>query len=363
VKEGSQLASIFGESEHSAHIPLAAADCLPDEIREKFPWWDELHGFWRELPNYNPIGVQSSEPGVDHASAAADLYARTGSDEEHDLDPDAGEQDEEDGRSDWSKAQDNRLEDTGGDDYSHSSSPDSEDEEDVIVVSRPSSLWTILILRAQTGPLQPEKTPTPAVPATKPRQAKAKVPATTSGRDLGLAKANAANASAAAKKKPQNALDRMNDLREAESERLAEKRKLQHTEEMERLANKKMKYKLKVLQAENERMRLNRRASSQSPRRRSRVLNISSPSPSKSRSARYTIDSPRPATHFNSMPGDSSMMDSLLFDPSTGLSHFSMDSLMSSSTPSTPGGWGIGAELSAAGAESSAADSSSGWGA
>ncbi|KAJ6573445.1 hypothetical protein DFH09DRAFT_851500, partial [Mycena vulgaris] len=55
VREGSQLASVF------------------DEVREKFPWWDELHGFWRELPNYNPISVQSSEPGVDHASAAADL--------------------------------------------------------------------------------------------------------------------------------------------------------------------------------------------------------------------------------------------------------------------------------------------------
>ncbi|KAJ6550644.1 hypothetical protein DFH09DRAFT_1366660 [Mycena vulgaris] len=321
AREGSQLASVF------------------DEVREKFPWWDELHGFWRELPNYNPIGVQSSEPGVDHASAAADLYARTGSDEERDLDPDAGEQDGEDGRSDWSKAQDDRPEDTGGDDYSHSSSPDSEEEEDVIA---------------------PEKTPTPAVPTKKPRQAKAKVPVTTSGRDLGLAKANAANVSAAAKKKPQNALDRMNDLREAESVRLAEKRKLQHTEEMERLANKKMKYKLKVLQAENERMRLNRRVSSQSPRRRSRVLNISSPSPSKSRSARYSVDSPRPATHFYSMPGDSSMMDGFSFDPDT---HFSVDSLMSSSTPSTPGSWGLGAESSAAGAESSAAGSSSGWGA
>ncbi|KAJ6469271.1 hypothetical protein C8R45DRAFT_771134, partial [Mycena sanguinolenta] len=44
-----------------------------DAIRKKWPWWDTLHAFWQELPNYNPAGVQSSEPGTDHAGAAADL--------------------------------------------------------------------------------------------------------------------------------------------------------------------------------------------------------------------------------------------------------------------------------------------------
>lgn len=33
-----------------------------------------MHGFWRELPNYNPQGVQSSEPGFQHASDAVSLF-------------------------------------------------------------------------------------------------------------------------------------------------------------------------------------------------------------------------------------------------------------------------------------------------
>ena len=44
-------------------------------IRAEWPWWDSLHSYWRELPNYNPQGVQSSEPGVSHALAATALFA------------------------------------------------------------------------------------------------------------------------------------------------------------------------------------------------------------------------------------------------------------------------------------------------
>jgi hypothetical protein len=66
------------------------------------------------------------------------------------------------------------------------------------------------------------------------------------------------------KKKPQTHLDRMNDLREKESDRLAEKRKLQHREEMERLNLKRLKYKVKLAQAANETACLNRHPMSQS---------------------------------------------------------------------------------------------------
>ncbi|KAJ7251955.1 hypothetical protein C8J57DRAFT_1351837 [Mycena rebaudengoi] len=60
----------------------------------------------------------------------------------------------------------------------------------------------------------------------------------------------------------------MNDLREAESQRLSQKREMQHKEEMERIKVKRLRYDLKLLRLENERLRLNRRVTSMSPRRR-----------------------------------------------------------------------------------------------
>ncbi|KAK7022504.1 hypothetical protein R3P38DRAFT_2780517 [Favolaschia claudopus] len=47
---------------------------LIEKIKEEFPHWDELHSFWRELPNYNPIGVSNSSGGTDHASRAESLF-------------------------------------------------------------------------------------------------------------------------------------------------------------------------------------------------------------------------------------------------------------------------------------------------
>jgi len=43
-------------------------------ITLEWPWWKELHSFWRELPNYNPICVTTSTPGVDHAGQAAAAF-------------------------------------------------------------------------------------------------------------------------------------------------------------------------------------------------------------------------------------------------------------------------------------------------
>ncbi|KAK7006869.1 hypothetical protein R3P38DRAFT_2554979, partial [Favolaschia claudopus] len=54
--------------------------CL--KLREDFPHWDELDSFWRELPNYNPIGVNNSASGTNHAARAGSLFAKGASEAE-----------------------------------------------------------------------------------------------------------------------------------------------------------------------------------------------------------------------------------------------------------------------------------------
>ncbi|KAJ7302155.1 hypothetical protein DFH08DRAFT_759748 [Mycena albidolilacea] len=49
---------------------------LIEKIKGLFPHWDELDGFWRELPNYNPIGVSNASSGADHAAAATSLFLK-----------------------------------------------------------------------------------------------------------------------------------------------------------------------------------------------------------------------------------------------------------------------------------------------
>jgi hypothetical protein len=63
------------------------------------------------------------------------------------------------------------------------------------------------------------------------KKAKAAAPALLGGHDLGLAKLKGAS-TPAMKKKPQTAVDRLNDLCEGESARLSEKQAMQHEEEM-----------------------------------------------------------------------------------------------------------------------------------
>src|SRR5882762_135128 len=48
-----------------------------DKLTSKFPWWERLHGFWRTLPNFNPVTV-SSEPGQDLVEEAKGLLIPSG---------------------------------------------------------------------------------------------------------------------------------------------------------------------------------------------------------------------------------------------------------------------------------------------
>ncbi|KAJ6490010.1 hypothetical protein C8R45DRAFT_767089, partial [Mycena sanguinolenta] len=47
---------------------------LIEKIKQAFPLWDDLDGFWRELPNYNPVGVSNAAGGIDHAARAESLF-------------------------------------------------------------------------------------------------------------------------------------------------------------------------------------------------------------------------------------------------------------------------------------------------
>jgi hypothetical protein len=59
-------------------------------IHADWPWWDDLHAFWCELPNYNPHNVQLSDPGFQHAADAAGLFMPVGEDGDEDAPADGG---------------------------------------------------------------------------------------------------------------------------------------------------------------------------------------------------------------------------------------------------------------------------------
>ncbi|KDR70600.1 hypothetical protein GALMADRAFT_229964 [Galerina marginata CBS 339.88] len=48
---------------------------LIDELSVEFPYWERLHGYWRTLPNYNPLTV-TLEPDQDLEGGALNLFQR-----------------------------------------------------------------------------------------------------------------------------------------------------------------------------------------------------------------------------------------------------------------------------------------------
>ncbi|KAJ7022376.1 hypothetical protein C8F04DRAFT_1194586 [Mycena alexandri] len=182
VKEGTALASLI------------------DEVRNGLPWWDELHGFWPELLNYNPVGVQSSEPGTDHASAAADLYEPEQQNSTH---KDEVDELDDDGHSATLRA--------NGD----ATPPADEDNNQSLSLKAHTGTETHTTSDYEGSEGSPEKPPKRArtPPAAKrPSQVGVKAKPAASGRDLGLAKANSSKSIAPAKRKPPTALEHLSDF-------------------------------------------------------------------------------------------------------------------------------------------------------
>lgn len=73
VTPGSELANLVGTS-FLFRVFIAILTPHKESIVFEWPWWKEFHSFWRELPNYNPVAVENSTPGTDHAAAAAILF-------------------------------------------------------------------------------------------------------------------------------------------------------------------------------------------------------------------------------------------------------------------------------------------------
>lgn len=114
---------------------------FPDEIRAEWPWWDDFHSFWRELPNYNPVGVQSSEPGMDHSSAAAVLFDSEKAAADSEVEAEGRQLRDEDGEDDDDRSEASKagygeaLYDSEGKDKSDPSSDHEEDADSVREVS------------------------------------------------------------------------------------------------------------------------------------------------------------------------------------------------------------------------------------
>ena len=77
IRQNPDLANILGILVSSACLNQSTKLCivLPDLLLKKFPFWEQLHGFWQKLPNFNPYTI-SSEPGQDLVDEARKILQR-----------------------------------------------------------------------------------------------------------------------------------------------------------------------------------------------------------------------------------------------------------------------------------------------
>ncbi|KAF8156742.1 hypothetical protein B0H34DRAFT_808159 [Crassisporium funariophilum] len=227
---------------------------LVASIVAKWPWWKEFHGFWRELPNYNPIGVTSSTPGADHAAAAAALF-----DVPTEVEPD----DPPEGDAPGKDADNNEGSEADLDMAEKSGEDDDESSDKSSAKKQKSGGTTVKGTKAKpvaSGHISEddddEESEVEVVP--KKRNSKGgsvitstKAKTVGSGRDAGLAKAHA-NAASKKAEKHKSAAEKFTDFRQTEADRVERKRERDHELKMAEARNKRLKYEYKNRAAEQE---------------------------------------------------------------------------------------------------------------
>ena len=77
ITPGSDIHNLIGMYIYIPSIGwIVYAEIYQDQLMVDFPYWERLHGYWRTLPNYNPVTV-TSDPGQDLESDALALIGGT----------------------------------------------------------------------------------------------------------------------------------------------------------------------------------------------------------------------------------------------------------------------------------------------
>ena len=76
VKEDDDVINLTGESSVYLSRTSSVLTVQTEKIQKEWPFYNDLHDLWSELPNYNPFGVTNSSAGQDFAAKAATVFSK-----------------------------------------------------------------------------------------------------------------------------------------------------------------------------------------------------------------------------------------------------------------------------------------------
>ncbi|KAF6758819.1 hypothetical protein DFP72DRAFT_1064335 [Ephemerocybe angulata] len=243
--------------------PGSELESLRKKVDKVFPWFDDLHAFWKDLPNYNPIDVTTSTPGASHAENAAAAFeppskvndevddeVKSDSEDEDGKEDEVQDDDEEEGSdevsSDEEKEKVTKRKSKGSDKKTiKDTKPAAKDTKPAVKDTKPD----VTKRKSKGSDKKTIKDTKPAAKDTKPAVKDTKPDVKKGGRDLGLSKGSAAQAN---KSNQRQSVDKVHEFRAQQSDRMARKREMDHELAMEKAKAKRMKYEFKQKQAELE---------------------------------------------------------------------------------------------------------------